>query len=154
MKHFKLYEEFIFEIGDSSSKKYKYTLNGKFDNMSEFDKRLYALFKTESGLEYTLTVININSFLDVDFTADGEYAETNKGEMFRIMATVVDVIENIFSKNTGIRGIRYEPKASGSDRGDGRDRLYRIFMEKSVKRLGKSIKFVQQGGTVFGIITE
>ena len=29
MKYFKLYEEFIFEIGDSSSKKYKYTLNGK-----------------------------------------------------------------------------------------------------------------------------
>jgi hypothetical protein len=154
MKYFKLYEEFIFEIGDSSSKKYKYTLNGKLDDMSEFNKRLYASFKTESGLEYTLTVININSFLDVDFTADGEYAETNKGEMFRIMATVVDVVETILNSNEGIRGIRYEPKASGSDKGDGRDRLYRIFMEKSIKRLGKSIKFVQQGGTVFGIITE
>jgi len=154
MKYFKLYEEFIFEIGDSSSKKYKYKINGKFDNMSEFDKRLYVTFKTESGLEYTLTVININSFLDVDFTADGEYNETNRGEMFRIMATVVDVVETILNSNGGIRGIRYEPKESGADKGDGRDRLYRIFMEKSIKRLGKSIKFVQQGGTVFGIITE
>jgi len=27
-------------------------------------------------------------------------------------------------------------------------------MEKSIKRLGKSIKFTQQGGTVFGIITD
>lgn len=154
MRHFKLYEEFIFEIGDSSSKKYKYKLNGKFDNMSEFGKRLYATFKTESGLEYTLTVININSFLDVDFTADGEYDETNKGEMFKIMATVVDVIETILNTNNDIRGIRYEPKSKGTDKGNGRDRLYRIFMEKSIKRLGKSIKFVQQGGTVFGIITE
>ena len=154
MRYFKIYEEFIFEIGDSSSKKYKYKLNGKLDDMSTFDKRLYAKFKTESNLEYTLTVININSFLDVDFTADGEYEETNKGEMFKIMATVVDVIENIINNNTDIRGIRYEPKSKGKDSGEGRDRLYRIFMEKSIKRLGKSIKFVQQGGTVFGIITE
>ena len=154
MKYVKLYEEFIFEIGDSSSKKYKYKINGKLNDMSEFNKRLYATFKTESKLEYTLTVININSFLDVDFTANGEYEETNRGEMFRIMATVVDVIENIINNNTEIRGIRYEPKSKAEDSGEGRDRLYRIFMEKSIKRLGKSIKFVQQGGTVFGIIKE
>ena len=154
MKYFKIYEEFIFEIGDSSSKKYKYKINGKFEDMSEFDKRLYATFKTESKLEYTLTIININSFLDVDFTANGEYDETNKGEMFKIMATVVDVIENIINNSEGIRGIRYEPKSKEKDSGAGRDRLYRIFMEKSIKRLGKSIKFVQQGGTVFGIITK
>jgi hypothetical protein len=154
MKHIKLYEEFIFEIGDSSSKKYKYKINGKLNDMSEFNKRLYATFKTESKLEYTLTVININSFLDVDFTADGEYDETNKGEMFKIMATIVDVIETILNTNNNIRGIRYEPKSKGNDSGESRDRLYRIFLEKSIKRLGKSIKFVQQGGTVFGIITE
>lgn len=154
MKYLQLFEHFLFEIGDSSAKKYKYKINGKLDDMSTFDKRLYAKFKTESNLEYTLTVININSFLDVDFTADGEYEETNKGEMFKIMATVVDVIENIINSNEDIRGIRYEPKSKGKDSGEGRDRLYRIFMEKSIKRLGKSIKFVQQGGTVFGIITE
>jgi len=154
MKHIKLYEQFLFEIGDSSSKKYKYNINGKFDDMSEFNKRLYVKFKTESKLDYSITVININSFLDIDFTADGEYNETNKGEMFKIMATVMDVVENILNNNKGIRGIRYEPKSKGTDKGDGRDRLYRIFMEKSIKRLGKSIKFTQQGGTVFGIITD
>jgi hypothetical protein len=155
MKHFKVYEEFIFEIGDSSSKKYKYKINGKFSEMSEFDKRVYVKFKTESKLEYTLTVININSFLDIDFTADGEYNETNRGEMFSIMATIMDVIERILGENTGIiRGFRYEPKEKANDEGLGRDRLYRIFIEKSMKRQGKSISFTQQGGTVFGIIKD
>jgi hypothetical protein len=154
MKHVKLFEQFLFEIGDSSSKKYKYKITGKFNDMSEFNKRLYAKFKTESKLEYTLTVININSFLDVDFTANGEYDETNRGEMFSVMATIIDVVENILNNNESIRGIRYEPKENGVDKGTGRDRLYRIFLEKSVKRLGKSIKFIQQGGTVFGIITQ
>ena len=154
MKYLQLFENFLFEIGDSSAKKYKYKINGKIDDMSEFNKRIYAKFKTESNLEYTLTIININSFLDVDFTADGEYEETNRGEMFKIMSTVIEVVENIINSNEGIRGIRYEPKSKGQDSGEGRDRLYRLFMEKSIKKLGKSIKFIQQGGTVFGIIKE
>ena len=157
MKYLQLFEHFLFEIGDTSAKKYKYKIKGKIDDMSEFNKRIDAKFKTESKLKYTLTVINTNSFLDVDFTADGEYDETNRGEMFKVMATVVDVIENIVNSNEGIRGVRYEPKYKGNDPndfGEGRDRLYRRFIEKSIKRLGKSIKFTQQGGTVFGTITE
>lgn len=154
MKYLQLFEHFLFEIGDSSAKKYKYKIKGRIDDMSEFNKRIDAKFKTESKLKYTLTVINTNSFLDVDFTADGEYEETNRGEMFKVMATVVDVIENIINSNEGIRGVRYEPKYKGNDFGEGRDRLYRLFIKKSIKRLGKSIKFTQQGGTVFGIITE
>jgi hypothetical protein len=154
MKNIKLFEEFINEIGDSSAKKYQYDINGKFNKMGDNDSRLYAKFESDSGLEYTLTVININKFLDVDFSVDGEWPETNRGEMFSVMATVTDVIENILTKSEDIRGIRYEPKgktSSNKDQGKGRDTLYRAFITNSAKKIKKSVDFVQQGGTVFAM---
>ena len=63
----KLFEEFINEIGDGSAKKYQYDINGNFNTMGNASSRLYAKFESDSGLEYTLTVIHINKFLDVDF---------------------------------------------------------------------------------------
>jgi hypothetical protein len=158
MKYVNLFENFLFEIGDRSAKPYRYKVNGRIKNMSKFNERLYVYFTTDSGLEYTLTVTNIHMFLDVDFTVDGEYPETNRGEMFRIMATVSEVIENILKSNPEIRGLRYEPKAKSgqNDLGKSRDALYKMFIKKSIKKLNKSVEFVggspQQGGTVFAMI--
>lgn len=154
MKKIKLFEEFLFEIGDSSAKKYHYDVNGKMDKMGDLGSRLYVKFKSDSGLEYLLTIININKFLDVDFSVDGEWPETNRGEIFRIMATITDVIENVLQKSNDILGIRYEPKGKASnnnDLGKGRDTLYRAFIGNAVKKINKSVNFMQQGGTVFAI---
>lgn len=152
MKHIKLFEQFLFEIGDRSAKAYKYKLNGKINNMSKLSARLYATFKSDSGLEYTLTLINIGMFLDTDFSIDGEWPETNRGEVFRVMSTVSTIVEEVIKKNPEIRGIRYEPKSkSNDDLGKGRDNLYRAFIKGSAKKIGKSVNFIQQGGTVFAM---
>jgi hypothetical protein len=152
----KLFEEFINEIGDSSAKKYQYDINGNFNTMGNASSRLYAKFESDSGLEYTLTVIHINKFLDVDFSIDGEWPETNRGEVFRVMATITDIIENILLKSEDIKGIRYEPKGKTSnniDGGKGRDRIYRAFINNSAKKINKQVSFMQQGGTVFAMFT-
>lgn len=152
MKYTKIFEHFLFEIGDRSAKPYKYKLNGKFKDLNTLGNRLYATFKTDSNLEYTLTLININKFIDVDFSIGGEWPETNKGEMFKVMSTISEVIDNVLRTNDDIKGLRYEPKSKSTDTGEGRDRLYRIFINNSVKSIGKNANFVQQGGTVFVII--
>jgi hypothetical protein len=152
MKHISLFEQFLLEIGDRSAKPYDYKLNGKIGKMSNLNERLYAFFTTESGLEYTLTLINISMALDVDFAVDGEWPETNRGEMFRVMSTLVEIIERVLQDNPEIRGIRYEPKSRAvDDLGKGRDQLYRKFIQMSAERLGKSVQFIQAGGTIFAM---
>lgn len=154
MKYISLFEHFLFEIGDRSAKPYKYKVNGKIKYMSKLNERIYIYFTTDSGLKYTLTMININMFLDIDFTVDGEYPETNKGEMFKIMATISENVESVLKNNPEIRGLRYEPKAKSdqNDFGKSRDTLYRMFIKNSIKTLNKSVEFIQQGGTVFAMI--
>ena len=81
--------------------------------------------------------------MDVDFVADGTYDEVNKGEVFSVMATIVDIIKSIVDKG-GIKGIRYIAKSKGNDAGIARDRLYRIYISK----LYPNVTFLQQGGTI------
>ena len=155
MQKVKLFEQFLFEIGDRSVQPYQYNINGKIAEMGELGSEMYVEFTTDSKLEYELKLANINMSLEVDFfvaNLKDNYAETNRGEMFKIMATIAEVIEQTLTANPEIRGLRYEPKAKGGDNGKDRDRLYRLFINKAAKTMGKKVKFMQQGGTVFAIL--
>jgi hypothetical protein len=69
------------------------------------------------------------------------------------MATVSTILQEVLMENSTIKGIRYEPQGKGNDLGKGRDTLYRAFIENATKKLGKGVKFIQQGGTVFAMFT-
>ena len=132
------------EIGDATSKKYNWKEVYNNGWINEPDGESEYEFKTDSGIEYGVQIRNIGKYLDVDFVADGSYDEVNKGEVFSVMATIVDIIKSIVDKG-GIKGIRYIAKSKGNDAGIARDRLYRIYISK----LYPNVTFLQQGGTIF-----
>lgn len=136
----------LHEIGDATSKKYKWKKVYSEGNISKPDGYAEYEFTTDSDLEYGVQIRNRMKFLDVDFVADDSYDEVNKGEIFNVMATIADIIKSIIDKG-GINGIRYEAKSKGSDMGISRDRLYRLYISKAFP----NVEFVQQGGTIFAI---
>ena len=153
MKHAKLFEQFLFEIGDRSAKPYKYEIIGQIKKLSKVGYKLYIEFTTDSKLEYELRLINYDMLLEVDFfvaNLEDRLAETNRGELFKVMATIAEIVKEALIENPKIKGLVYEPKAKIYDRGvdddmgSQRDKLYRLFINKAAKTMGKKVKFMQR----------
>ena len=156
MKHLKLFEELINEIGDASAKPYKWKrMDPRYDT--------YSIFTTDSGLEYqVMTELGGDAYLPGDgntltveygvevVTKKGNksvdyYLVTNRGEMFRIMATIVDIVQEFMKKNSGIEYIEFE----GSKNKDGdqrRNKLYMAYIKKHLKP-----KSIEDDGTLIKI---
>lgn len=141
----------IFDMGDGGVSPYPYKMK-KGGNVVE------ATFESKSGFKYLVTLRNVNMFLDVDFSVEGDnpYIETNKGDALKVMSTIRAVVEEYLDKNKEIRGLRYNPQSKGGDGslgsgdiGSGRDRLYKAFISKNRK-----VEYVKQGATVFVIFKD
>lgn len=135
------------EMGDASAKAYKTT---SYKSKIGIGETINVKFKTDSGLNYKVSIENINKYLDIDFTANDEYDTTNRGEMWRVMATIIKIITTIIKKSD-IRGIRYVPAGKGMDLGVSRDRLYRIFINAFAKRNNLSIDWFKSGAIVYAM---
>ena len=139
MKHLKLFEELINEIGDASAKPYKWR---RLDRRSD----TYYIFTTDSGLEYQVmtefgsgedrNTLLIEYGVEV-ITKQGNKSVdyelvTNRGEMFRIMSTIVDIVQEFMKKNPGIEYIEFE--GSKNKAGDQRrNKLYMQYVKKHLK---------------------
>ena len=139
MKHLKLFEELINEIGDAGAKPYKWRrMDRRYDT--------YYIFTTESGLEYQVmtefgsgedrNTLLIEYGVEV-ITKQGNKSidyelVTNRGEMFRIMSTIVDIVQEFMKKNPGIEYIEFE--GSKNKAGDQRrNKLYMAYIKKHLK---------------------
>jgi hypothetical protein len=129
------------EMGDASAKPYKTT---SYKTKIGIGETINVKFKTDSGLNYKVSIENVNKFLEVDFTANNTYDITNSGEMWRVMATVMKIVTTIL-KNSDIGGIRYIPAGKGMDLGASRDTLYRIFINTYAKRNNLTIDWFKSG---------
>ena len=102
MKHLKLFEELINEIGDAGAKPYKWKwMDGRFTS--------YAQCKIDSGWTYKVnTVIDVRRNLNHGIVLEIEYGleyktakvapviyeiVTNRGGTVKVMATVVDILK-------------------------------------------------------------
>ena len=128
----------VTEVGEASASKYKW---------EEIDREAYSIyteFKTESDTKYFIDITtdkykNIPIFT-VEFSAKTKGAEgssskvvTNKGEMYKVMATIVDIIKTYLKKSKKIQGVAYYPSKKGNeDFGIQRDKLYKAFISKAV----------------------
>ena len=149
MKYLKLYEELISEIGDAGAKPYKWRrLDRRYDT--------YYIFTTDSGLEYqVMTELGSGDTLTVEYgveviTKQGNKSidyelVTNKGELFRIMATVVDIVQEFMKKNPEVKYIEFE--GSKNEAGDQRrNKLYMQYIKKHLKP-----KSIEDDGTLITI---
>jgi len=99
------------------------------------------LFTTDSGIEYEvrfgrekqslLSAIIAFGVLNDEFEGD-EYVETNKGEIFRVMATVIEIIELYIKEHPNTRTFKFTAMTR-SDEDDAltskRMRLYSRYVE-------------------------
>ena len=149
MKHLKLFEELINEIGDAGAKPYKWRrMDRRYDT--------YYIFTTDSGLEYqVMTELGSGDTLTVEYgveviTKQGNKSidyelVTNKGELFRIMATVVDVVQEFMKNHPEVKYIEFE--GSKNKAGDQRrNKLYMQYIKKHLKP-----KSIEDDGTLITI---
>ena len=128
----------INEIGEASAKPYKYTVN--FEETDPGYEEIEYGFKTESGLEYQISITQVKPLRDskeirliVAFkTTQGTYdTDTNRNEQFRIMATVISAIKEYIVKVPNATEISFTP--SKADRGDmRRANLYKAYIAKQI----------------------
>jgi len=136
-------EEEITEVGEANLTPYKWeevNANGWFtsvkfitDNETEYDVKLENTIYVDNELNNLLA-------LEIEFTAKPKGTESksskiivNKGEMYKVMSTLVDIVKN-YIKEYEAQAIIYYPskKSSEEDFGTQRDNLYKAFISKAI----------------------
>jgi hypothetical protein len=127
----------INEVGEANLKPYKW----KEVDIEGYS--VYIRFITDSETQYNVDVTTDTyqgiPILNIEFSAKLKDAEgssskivVNKGEMYRVMATIVDIIKKYLKKSKA-KGITYYPsKKSSEDFGTQRDNLYKAFISKAI----------------------
>jgi hypothetical protein len=57
---------------------------------------------------------------------------TNKGEMYRVMSTIVNIIKSFILKNPEIKVIMYSPTKKEGEKNSKRGELYKAFIKKQI----------------------
>lgn len=148
------------EVGEANLKPYKW---------EEVDREgyyVYTRFTTDSETQYDVDIKSTVYFpagqmesrpaLEIEFTAKPKGAEgssakivVNKGEMYRVMATIVDIIKKYLKKSKA-QAIIYSPSKKSSEENFGaqRDNLYRAFISKAIP----GVTFKQSGDFITAIL--
>jgi hypothetical protein len=147
------------EVGEANLKPYKWE---EVDVEGYF---VYTRFTTDNETQYDVDIKSTVYYppgqmdsvpaLEIEFSAKPKGAEgssakivVNKGEMYRVMATIVDIIKKYLKKSKA-QAIIYSPsKKSGENFGIQRDQLYRAFISKAIP----GVKFKQSGDFVTAIL--
>ena len=156
-----LEERSIHEVGEGSAKTYDWELLQT--NPGDYT---YG-FTTDSGVEYEVNLVVLNyeddetgefiNGLEIGFSA-GEKDEyksdievINKGEVFRVMATIVEIIQfaiKLVPDFKPTNAIIYNParkKGEGAT-GNQRDKLYQAYIKKAIP----NITFLKDGTAIIG----
>jgi len=128
-------KENVNEVGDASADAYKWKPVGRGTYSNEFT------FTTESDLIYYVKFWDVgDDTIEVAFVAQepdqydrAEYSTvTNRGELFKVMATVAVIVLYYLQSNPEYKYLTYEPsKTTGKD-DNRRDKLYRAYMKKMI----------------------
>lgn len=144
------------EIGDGNSLKYKW------EEIKDDEYETIVWFTTDNNINYEVTLEYFTSSepttkdlpgMAVSFAADLEgnydFSNTtivNKGEIYKVMATVVDIIKHYLKD---IKVIMYTPeKKPGEDFGKQRDKLYKVFITKKFP----NAEFIQKGEIILAYL--
>lgn len=150
----------INEVGEANLQPYKW---------KEIDREgyyVYTRFTTDSETQYDVDIKSTVYFpagqmdsqpaLEIEFSAKPKGAEgssakivVNKGEMYRVMATIVDIIKKYLKKSKA-QAIIYSPSKKSSEENFGaqRDNLYRAFISKAIP----GVTFKQSGDFITAIL--
>lgn len=167
MKHIKLFGQFILERVRTSDPKDDVTINEvgeanikpyKWKEVDQDSYATYIYFITDSETQYNVEVLSDEykgiPILNIEFAVKLKNASmasskivVNKGEMYKVMSTITDIIKTYLKKFKKVKGITYYPsKKSTEDFGVQRDNLYKAFISKAIP----DIKFEPAHSALFG----
>jgi hypothetical protein len=133
---------FLNEVGEANLKPYKW---------EEVDREgyyVYTQFTTDSETQYDVDLKSTNYIddnlknlrtIEIEFSAKLKGAEggsakivVNKGELYRVMATVADIVKKYIKKSKA-QAIIYSPSKKSNEENFGvqRDNLYKAFISKA-----------------------
>jgi hypothetical protein len=147
------------EVGEANLQPYKWEEGADTDDFYTF-----VNFVTDKGTEYNVGLLpseitpegstSTITALDVEFSTRGNNNNqsvnvvTNKGELYRVMATIVDIIKH-YVKHFKAQAITYHPsKKRDEEFGTQRDKLYKAFITKAIS----GVKFEQQENFIIAIL--
>lgn len=137
----KLKHNLLQEIGDGSSQPYTWKQTKDLEDFKSFQ------FQTTSKLNYVLTVrLQIQDLSSYDWDsaivefgiAKGadqkpDYSvNTNAGELYRVMATVVEILKKIIETIPTITYIRFEAEKQGH-KSSKRTNLYTLYLQSHIE---------------------
>ena len=147
------------EVGEATSKPYEWEITNTNPGDYEFG------FTTDSGIEYEVELTTLNyeddetgediNGMEIGFGAGekgvskSDSAVINRGEVFRVMATIVDIIQTGIKlipdfKNTNALIYNPAPKKGEDTLGNQRDKLYQAF----IKKVYPKAKFEREGSAL------
>jgi len=152
------------EVGEASTKSYNW-------EEKYHDRNVIGVeFITDKGTEYEVA-LSISDYspknsstqlkaLSVGFSTELESergyiyrssdAIMNKGELYRVMATITNIIK-YYIKKYNIKIITYSPSKKGNEAfGTQRDKLYKAFIKKAIP----GVEFEQDGEAVVAILPD
>ena len=143
----------LLEIGEGTAKPYKYKLTrrestpgfGDYFRLYEFVTDLGTHYEVMFEIEEDYSKDEPWEFMNIEFGVDEKdgggvsyKVETNKGEVFRVMATIVDITKKILKERRRIKTLTF---TGSKDYGDDnrRNNLYMAYIRKHVPNV-KNIK--------------
>jgi GNAT superfamily N-acetyltransferase/phosphopantetheine adenylyltransferase len=122
------------EVGEGNSKPYEWV-----EHFGEY------FFTTDSNVKYIVSLDEISEGnkdgISIEFSAKttemGGYSskiEVSKGELFRVMATIINILKTYISKDPKVEFILYSPhkKTGEGDINNQRDKLYKAFIKNQL----------------------
>ena len=97
--------------------------------------------KEYPAIEVSFGIVPKNMSINIMFNAS---IVSNKGEMYRVMSTIVDIIKDYIKRNDNIKAIIYEPIKKEGEKGFKRNDLYMAFIKKQIP----TAKFEDNYGSV------
>jgi len=139
----------LVEIGDGGSKPYNYTLAredvdedfGFYFRLYEFVTDLDTHYEVSFEIEEDFSKDEPWEFMNIEFGVNEKdgggvsyKVETNKGEVFRVMATIVDITKNILKERRRIKTLTFSSSKKDED-DQRRNNLYMAYIRKHVPNI-------------------
>ena len=136
----------LVEIGDGGSKPYNYTLAredvdedfGFYFRLYEFVTDLDTHYEVMFEIEEDYSKDEPWEFMNIEYGVDEKdgggidyKVETNKGELFRVMATIVAITKEILKERKNIKTLTFSGAKKDED-DNRRNKLYMAYIKKHI----------------------
>ena len=142
-------KDILLEIGEGTAKPYKYKLTrtesapdfGDYFRLYEFVTDLGTHYEVSFTIEEDFSKDEPWEFMEIEFGVVDKGGDTdnkivtNKGELFRVMATIVDITKSILKERKNIKQLVFTGAKNRGEDDQRRNKLYMAYIRKHVPNI-------------------